>query len=100
MLVDVFGNIIIMGIVLPFNFMLDSYTQALVTLTAYFFLKTPWQGAQTTIYCAVAEELEGVSGRYYGDCKEEKLVTAAAVDDEVAEKLWRVSAQMVGLEAQ
>ena len=23
------------------------------------------QGAQTTIYCAVAEELEGVSGKYF-----------------------------------
>ncbi len=62
------------------------------------FLKTPHQGAQTTIYCAVAEELEGVSGRYYGDCREEKLATAAANDDEVAEELWRVSAKMVGLE--
>ena len=61
------------------------------------FLKTLWQGAQTTIHCAVSEELEGVSGRYYRDCQEEELATAIARDDDVAEELWRVSAEMVGL---
>ena len=64
---------------------------------AYFFLKTVPQGAQTTIHCAVAEELEGVSGRYYGNCQEEQLVTAVATDDSVAEELWTVSEGMVGL---
>lgn len=29
------------------------------------FMKTPWQGAQTSIYCAVKEELETVSGKYF-----------------------------------
>ena len=61
------------------------------------FLKTPWQGAQTTIYCAVAEELNIVSGKYFADCRETKLVTAAATDDEAAEKLWTISTKMVGL---
>ena len=60
-------------------------------------LKTPRQGAQTTIYCAVAEELEGVSGKYFGDCCEEQLVTTVAKDDQVAERLWNVSSEMVGL---
>ncbi len=71
--------------------------QVVVWIVGYVFLKTPWQGAQTTIYCAVAEELEGVSGGYYGDCRQEELVTDVAVDDDVAEKLWRVSEEMVGL---
>ncbi|NXB96334.1 RDH12 dehydrogenase, partial [Vidua chalybeata] len=30
-----------------------------------FFLKTPCEGAQTSIYCAVAEELESVTGQYF-----------------------------------
>ena len=60
-------------------------------------LKTPRQGAQTTIYCAVAEELEGVSGRYFGDCREQVPKTAVSMDDQVAEKLWKVSAEMVDL---
>lgn len=61
------------------------------------FLKTPWQGAQTNIYCAVAEELRGVSGKYFADCKEAKLETAAATDEEAAERLWNISTKMVGL---
>ena len=62
------------------------------------FLKTPCQGAQTTIYCAVAEELNGVSGKYFADCRETKLETAAATDEEAAERLWNISAKMVGLD--
>ena len=61
------------------------------------FFKTCWQGAQTSIYCAVSEEMEGVSGKYLADCKIQKLTTAAANDEAAAERLWRVSAQMVGL---
>ena len=60
-------------------------------------LKTPWQGAQTTIYCAVAEELEEVSGRYFGDCHEQVPKTAVSIDDQVAERLWKVSSEMVNL---
>ena len=47
----------------------------------------------------MAEELESISGKYFGDCCQKKLVTAAATDEEAAERLWRVSAQMVGLDS-
>lgn len=33
--------------------------------TFSFFLKTPREGAQTSVYCAVAEELESVTGQYF-----------------------------------
>lgn len=59
--------------------------------------KTPIQGSQTTIHCAVAEEVSGVSGKYFGDCKIEDLKTDCAKDDDMAERLWKLSAQMVGL---
>lgn len=29
------------------------------------FLKTPQEGAQTSIYCAVAEELDSISGKHF-----------------------------------
>lgn len=58
--------------------------------------KTPWQGAQTTIHCAVAEELEHTSGLYFSDCAPKK-VASQATDDEAARRLWELSAQMVGL---
>ena len=60
--------------------------------------KNPQQGAQTSIYCAVSEEMEGVSGKYLVDCKIRRLTTPAATDDEAAERLWRISAKMVGLD--
>lgn len=58
--------------------------------------KTPLQGAQTTIYCAVSEEMEGVTGKFVVDCKIKKP-NAQALDDEICEKLWKVSAELVGL---
>ena len=60
-------------------------------------MKTPQQGAQTTIYCAVSEEVEGKSGEYFADCKLNKPTNPEVYDKEVADRLWRVSAQLVGL---
>ena len=57
-------------------------------------VKTPLQGAQTTIYCAVSEEMEGVTGKYLADCKITKTEHPQATDDELAEKLWEISAKL------
>ena len=59
--------------------------------------KSCWEGAQTSIYCAVSEEMEGVSGQYLADCKIKKS-SAASMDSEMAEHLWDVSMKAVGLE--
>ena len=67
---------------------------SLVPITWLFF-KTPRQGAQTTIHCAVAESVE--SGLYYSDCKP-KEPAEQAKDDRTSKKLWEVSADLVGLE--
>ncbi len=61
------------------------------------FVKTPWQGAQTSIYCAVSEEMEGVSGQFLADCKIVKPSNPLAMDDNLADRLWEVSSEMVGL---
>ena len=58
--------------------------------------KTPKQGAQTSIFCAVDESLEGVSGKYFADCRDTKCAKAA-YDDDVAERLWQVSEELTGL---
>lgn len=42
-----------------------SILMTLMWKTFSFFLKTPREGAQTTVYCAVAEELESVTGQYF-----------------------------------
>ena len=59
-------------------------------------LKTPWQGAQTTIYCAVDKEVDGVSGFYFADCKR-KEPAPQALDELAAKKLWSLSVKLTGL---
>ena len=73
-----FINRILYSIMLPFMWLL---------------MKTPEQGAQTTIYCAVAEELENVSGKYYSDCKEKLLLPH--VKNDQAERLWIESEKLI-----
>ncbi|KAA0710380.1 Retinol dehydrogenase 13 [Triplophysa tibetana] len=68
---------------------------ALLSIPAILLMKTPKQGAQTTIYCAVAEWLEAYSGCYFSDCKL-KEPAPEGKDDLVALKLWEVSAKLVG----
>ena len=63
----------------------------------FLFFKTPTEGAQTNIYLAVSEEVEGVSGLYFADCKV-KQPSRGARDDEAAKKLWEISVESVGLE--
>ncbi|XP_012689092.1 retinol dehydrogenase 11-like isoform X2 [Clupea harengus] len=59
-------------------------------------IKTPREGAQTTIYCAVEESLAKESGLYYSDC-ERKPAAPQGQDDEAGRRLWDLSHSMVGL---
>ncbi|XP_055707549.1 retinol dehydrogenase 13-like isoform X2 [Phlebotomus papatasi] len=61
------------------------------------FFKSPKSGAQTTLYCALEPELEGVSGQYFSDCAP-KEVAEAAKNDNVAKWLWSVSEKWTGLD--
>lgn len=56
--------------------------------------RTPEQGAQTQIYCAVAPELANESGKFYSSCK----CTSESWDrqrDDYAERLWDISENLV-----
>ncbi len=57
-------------------------------------LKTPWEGAQTTLYTVLATDLK--SGAYYADCKV-KAPVPAVFDEKVAEELIEASRKAVGL---
>ena len=72
------------------------WTKILLVPIALLILKTPWQGAQTTIYCAVDKEVDGVSGLYFADCKR-KEPAPQALDELAAEKLWSLSAKLTEL---
>ncbi|XP_062325575.1 retinol dehydrogenase 12 isoform X2 [Osmerus eperlanus] len=61
------------------------------------FLKTPSQGAQSSIYCAVAEELHSISGKHFSDCAP-AFVAPQGRSEETARKLWEISCELLGIE--
>jgi NAD(P)-dependent dehydrogenase (short-subunit alcohol dehydrogenase family) len=70
--------------------------------------KTPEQGAATSVFVATSPLLEGVGGRYFDDVAQapvidpataawgEPGVAAHALDPDRAERLWEISARLVG----
>jgi retinol dehydrogenase-12 len=58
-------------------------------------MRTPEQGAQTSIYCATSDEVTGQTGRYYVDCRPK--APAASVTDTLAAELWRRSCEWTGV---
>jgi hypothetical protein len=71
-------------------------------------IKSPEQGAATSVLLAASPELEGVGGRYFEDCNEVAVihrrdkdvrhshgVAAYAVDPDNAYRLWEVSSRLV-----
>ncbi|KAG9485997.1 hypothetical protein GDO78_008865 [Eleutherodactylus coqui] len=75
---------------------LPHWLQILLFPIAWLLLKTPVDGAQTSIYCAVQEGIEMYSGRYFANCQAQQ-VKPHARDDAVAKKLWEVSEGLLGL---
>jgi len=65
-------------------------------MVSQFFFKTPQEGAQPSIYLCVSEDVEGISGNYYADCKLEKS-SKLAEDMELARGLWEKSVELVKL---
>ena len=62
------------------------------------FAKSPQRGAKTSVYLATSPEIAGVTGQYFANGKV-KRPAATALDDDVARRLWDVSASLVGLPA-
>jgi NAD(P)-dependent dehydrogenase (short-subunit alcohol dehydrogenase family) len=72
-----------------------------------FRLKTPEQGAATSVLLAAHPSLEGVGGRYYEDCAEAPVierrgergtggVAPYALDGDNADRLWELSERLLG----
>ena len=59
-------------------------------------MKTPAQGAATSIHLASAPGLEQVTGRYFADSKP-KTSSKLSYDQAAAARLWQISADLVGL---
>ncbi len=70
-------------------------------------LKTPEQGAATSVLLATSPQLEGIGGRYFEDCHEARVlesrgeigiegVAPYALDPANAERLWDLSLDLIG----
>jgi NAD(P)-dependent dehydrogenase (short-subunit alcohol dehydrogenase family) len=62
------------------------------------FFRTPERGAATSIYLAASPAVEGVTGRYFIDCRE-AVPAPQARDVDAARRLWERSALLTGLVA-
>jgi len=60
------------------------------------FMRSPERGAETPVYLASSPEAEGVTGRYFFDRKARKS-HESSYDSATTARLWRVSAELVGL---
>ena len=59
-----------------------------------FLLKSPREGAQTSVYCGISKDLHGVGGKYFKDCKSLKA-TAHAYDREISKTLYDKTLQLI-----
>jgi retinol dehydrogenase-14 len=62
------------------------------------FMKTPTQGAMTSIYLASSPEVEGATGVYFANGRR-RTSNKASYDADAAARLWEVSAELVGFTA-
>lgn len=62
------------------------------------FFVSPERGAETSIYLASSDEVEGVTGKYFSLSRETPS-NAESRDPEVARRLWEISEQLTGIAA-
>ncbi len=69
---------------------------AVISRVALPLLKTPAQGAQTSIYLASSPDMDGVTGQFFANRKP-KTANKVAYDTDMTARLWQVSADLVGM---
>lgn len=62
------------------------------------FLKTPQQGAATSIHLASSPNVAGISGKYWVDSKP-KTAKHVAYDEDLRRRFWDLSCEMAGVDA-
>jgi NAD(P)-dependent dehydrogenase (short-subunit alcohol dehydrogenase family) len=60
------------------------------------FMKSPKKGAATSVYLASSPEVEGITGKYFANCRVKKS-SRASHNEALARRLWEVSEQLTGL---
>jgi len=60
------------------------------------FFRSPENGAATSIYLASSPDVEGITGKYFSNCKDTRS-SKESYDEATARRLWEISAQMTGV---
>jgi len=63
---------------------------------AKLFFKKPEKGAETSIYLASSQEVEGITGKYFAK-KQQKQSSEESYNEDYAERLWELSTEMTQL---
>jgi len=71
--------------------------QPILSVLCPLLMKTPEQGAQTTLHCCLDAQQDASCGHYFSDCGP-GWPAATALDDVTAGQLWRRSAQLLKLD--
>lgn len=88
---------VIFAIVRPFSKSLVSAEQRILSFVNYYQntkIFTQQQAAATTVYCATANELTGITGQYYNNC----YFCQPSVDsmnDVMSTSLWETSERLI-----
>lgn len=93
------ANVLHPGVVRTAFFAGDAPPSYKMLTLGRFLMKSPEQGAATSVYLASAPEAAGVTGAYFADCKPRKS-SERSRDAEAARRLWQVSARLTGLDGQ
>jgi len=93
---DITVNSIHPGLI--FTNILKPLTPSVITeyLTCFIFYligKTPFQGAQTSVYAAISKELEGKGGLYLSDCQIKK--ESGFATQENGQQLWEITQKLI-----
>ncbi|VDO41402.1 unnamed protein product [Brugia timori] len=72
------------------------YILKIISPLLWFFMKTDKDGAQTTLYVALSKNVEAISGRYFGECKEH-TPSPNSLDDTKCNILYNQSLEAVKL---
>ncbi|VBB28793.1 unnamed protein product [Acanthocheilonema viteae] len=74
----------------------QKYIKYIISPLLWFFMKTDKDGAQTTLYVALSKNVEAISGRYFGECKEH-TPSLYSLDDAKCNILYNQSLEAVKL---
>lgn len=74
------------------------YMKIFLLLLCFLYNRTVKEGAQTILYLAVSEQVEGITGQYFADCRKANY-NPQADDKSLCRKLWDISAKLCDIDS-